>query len=129
MTTTRPMFTVKAAVESCQVSEKTIRRHLPALAEHGAVRDDDGAWRIPVEALEAVGLRPGKPKGPDRRDHDQDDHLVDDQVTSIRDQLKVQADQAELATLMAERDRYRDLYEGSTDLVGHGTVRARRRVG
>lgn len=82
ITTTRPMLTVKAAVESCQVSEKTIRRHLPALAEHGAVRDDDGAWRIPVEALQAVGLRPGKPKGPDRRDRDQDDRRSDLRTTA-----------------------------------------------
>ncbi len=57
---TRPMFTITDAATSCSVSRKTITRKLPELAVHGAAKDDDGVWRIPVEALLAVGLHPGR---------------------------------------------------------------------
>jgi hypothetical protein len=56
----RPMFTITDAATSCSVSRKTITRKLPELAIHGAAKDDDGVWRIPVEALLAVGLHPGR---------------------------------------------------------------------
>jgi hypothetical protein len=57
---TRPTFTITDAATSCSVSRKTITRKLPELAGHGAAKDDDGVWRIPVEALLAVGLHPGR---------------------------------------------------------------------
>jgi hypothetical protein len=56
----RPTFTITDAATSCSVSRKTITRKLPELANHGAGKDDDGVWRIPVEALLAVGLHPGR---------------------------------------------------------------------
>ena len=56
----RPSFTITDAATACAVSRKTITRKLPELAGHGAAKDDDGVWRIPVEALLAVGLRPGR---------------------------------------------------------------------
>jgi len=56
---------VAEASAACLVAAKTITRRLPALREHGAVKDSNGQWRIPVEALLAVGLTPGKPTGPD----------------------------------------------------------------
>lgn len=56
----RPTFTITDAATSCSVSRKTITRKLPELANHGAAKDDDGVWRIPVEALLAVGLHPGR---------------------------------------------------------------------
>lgn len=56
----RPTFTITDAASSCTVSRKTITRKLPELAGHGAAKDDDGVWRIPVEALLAVGLHPGR---------------------------------------------------------------------
>jgi hypothetical protein len=56
----RPTFTITDAASSCSVSRKTITRKLPELAIHGAAKDDDGVWRIPVEALLAVGLHPGR---------------------------------------------------------------------
>ena len=59
-TPTRPPFTIPEAATVCAVSRKTITRKLPDLAEHGAAKDDDGVWRIPVEALLAVGLHPGR---------------------------------------------------------------------
>ena len=59
-TGTRPTFTITDAATACSVSRKTITRKLPELAGHGAAKDDDGVWRIPVEALLAVGLHPGR---------------------------------------------------------------------
>jgi hypothetical protein len=56
----RPTFTITDAAASCSVSRKTITRKLPELAGHGAAKDEDGVWRIPVEALLAVGLHPGR---------------------------------------------------------------------
>lgn len=56
----RPSFTITDAAVACVVSRKTITRKLPELATHGAAKDADGIWRIPVEALLAVGLHPGR---------------------------------------------------------------------
>ncbi len=56
----RPTFTITDAATACSVSRKTITRKLPELAGYGAAKDDDGVWRIPVEALLAVGLHPGR---------------------------------------------------------------------
>lgn len=58
--TARPTFTITDAAAACSVSRKTITRKLSDLADHGAAKDDDGVWRIPVEALLAVGLHPGR---------------------------------------------------------------------
>ncbi len=60
LSSTRPTFTITDAATSCSVSRKTITRKLPELAGYGAAKDDDGVWRIPVEALLAVGLHPGR---------------------------------------------------------------------
>ena len=54
--TARPTFTITDAAAACSVSRKTITRKLSDLSDHGAAKDDDGVWRIPVEALLAVGL-------------------------------------------------------------------------
>jgi len=59
-TTGRPTFTITDAATACAVSRKTITRKLADLAGHGAAKDDEGIWRIPVEALLAVGLHPGR---------------------------------------------------------------------
>jgi hypothetical protein len=56
----RPTFTITEAAAACAVSRKTITRKLVDLAGHGAAKDDDGIWRIPVEALLALGLHPGR---------------------------------------------------------------------
>ena len=68
----RAIFTVRQATEVCQVSRRTITRHIDALREHGAYKDENGAWLLPVEALEAVGLRPGRPAPPDKPSHGPD---------------------------------------------------------
>lgn len=59
-------FTVATAARECGVVEKTIRRKLEQLEQHGAERSDDGQWVIPWAALHAIGLHPGKPSGPDK---------------------------------------------------------------
>ncbi len=64
MTLTRPTFTVSQAADLCQVSRKSVTRRMSALQAHGAAKDSLGQWVIPVEALLAVGLRPGRPSGP-----------------------------------------------------------------
>lgn len=56
----RPSFTITEAASACAVSRKTITRKLPELAINGAAKDEDGIWHIPVEALLAVGLHPGR---------------------------------------------------------------------
>lgn len=63
----RPSFTITDAAVACVVSRKTITRKLPELATHGAAKDADGIWRIPVEALLAVGLHPGRSMPTERR--------------------------------------------------------------
>lgn len=65
VTQTRPIVTVSQAADLCLVSRKSITRRLPALMEHGATKDSMGQWAIPVLALMAVGLKPGKPNPPD----------------------------------------------------------------
>jgi hypothetical protein len=60
LSTARPTFTITDAAAACSVSRKTITRKLSDLSDHGAAKDDDGVWRIPVEALLAVGLHPGR---------------------------------------------------------------------
>lgn len=65
--TRRPSFTITDAAVACVVSRKTITRKLPELATHGAAKDADGIWRIPVEALLAVGLHPGRSMPTERR--------------------------------------------------------------
>lgn len=61
-------FTLKAAAEACLVDPQTIRRRLKHLEQqgdlHGAHRNDDGSWTIPLRALHAAGLNPGKPSPP-----------------------------------------------------------------
>lgn len=61
----RPTLSITEAAEVCQVGRKTITRRLDSLAHHGADKDAQGVWRIPIEALEAVGLRPGRPTPPE----------------------------------------------------------------
>lgn len=96
--TSRPMFTITDAAQSCSVSRKTITRKLPELAAHGAAKDDDGVWRIPVEALLAVGLHPGRSR-------------ADSSATSSRPaQSTVPAPPApDPGTITISRDRWDDV--------------------
>lgn len=97
---TRPVLSVSEAAKACQVAAKTITRRLPALQEHGASKDSDGHWRIPIEALLAVGLRPGKPTSPDtvQEQRDMSQATVQAELTALRHRAEL----AE-ALLAAER--------------------------
>ena len=54
--TDRPVFTLTAAANVTGKSRRTIGRMLDAGELAGAVRDESGAWSIPVESLLAAGL-------------------------------------------------------------------------
>ncbi len=58
-------FSVTQAAEACLVSRKTIVRRLPQLEEFGAWKDSQGQWVIPLSALLAADLRPGRPSRPE----------------------------------------------------------------
>jgi hypothetical protein len=113
----RPTFTITDAASACSVSRKTITRKLPELAIHGAAKDDDGVWRIPVEALLAVGLHPGRslPQAPVAtrttpvaplpvRDHQQDTVTIPrDRWDDVRIRLaRAEAAAAERALALAD---------------------------
>jgi len=103
VTSTRFTFSVKDAAESCDVNPRTITRKLPALQEHGAVKGDDGSWQIPPEALEAVGLKPGRSRVPaDVNDMSHDTEPVSQ--GAVTPDIRI-----ELATVTTERDMLRDL--------------------
>lgn len=76
-------FTVSGAASACDVSTKTILRKVTALTEHGAMKDMSGQWQIPLAALYAVGLHPGKPKGPDPVDTSADNGQDVEQVSAV----------------------------------------------
>ncbi len=57
----RVLFTISEAAKACQCDRKTITRKLDQLEQHGATKDPRGVWQIPVETLQAVGLKPGRP--------------------------------------------------------------------
>ena len=64
----RPVFTLKEAVEACQVSLKTIRRRRDKGDFPNSYRSATRAqspWLIPVTDLIAAGLTPGKPAPPE----------------------------------------------------------------
>ncbi|CAM3830737.1 hypothetical protein [Smaragdicoccus niigatensis] len=63
---TEATFSVTQAAEACLVSRKTIVRRLPQLEEFGAWKDSQGQWVIPLSALLAADLRPGRPSRPEQ---------------------------------------------------------------
>jgi hypothetical protein len=61
----RPTLNVTEAADATGKSRRTIARLLDAGRLDGAEKDDDGTWRIPVEALIAAGLTLHAPSPPD----------------------------------------------------------------
>lgn len=104
----RPVFTVRQATDVCQVSRRTIARHIDALAEHGAYKDENGAWQIPVEALEAVGLRPGRPAAPDKPSHVTDQGRKPASVTGAQAVTVPLDEYSDLLKATGERDGLRE---------------------
>lgn len=105
------VFTISQAATACAVSRKTITRRLDQLRDAGAYKDTGGQWAVPLSALLAVGLRPGRPAPPDRVSLYQDSDLghgnTVGQVAELRlelAELRRRAEVAEaLATERAER--------------------------
>ena len=60
----RPSLTVTEAADATGKSRRTLGRLLDAGRLDGAHRDDVGTWRIPVDALLAVGLHLHAPSPP-----------------------------------------------------------------
>ena len=63
--TSEATFSVTQAAEACLVSRKTIVRRIPQLEEFGAWKDTQGQWVIPLSALLAADLKPGRPSKPE----------------------------------------------------------------
>ena len=102
---TRPMFTIREACDVCQVSRRTITRRLDELADHGATKDAGGHWLVPVEALEAVGLRRGRPTGPDA-------------VTSVSDTGQISVADTGAQTVTLSLDEYKELLKAAAERDG-----------
>jgi len=61
------VYTAAQAATVCQVSLRTVQRKTSQLEAAGAWKDATGQWCIPVEAMRAAGLSPGRPAPPDKR--------------------------------------------------------------
>jgi hypothetical protein len=109
------MYTASEAASVCGVSLRTVQRKIPLLEAAGAYKDGAGAWRIPVAAMRAAGLSPGRPSPPDvggdtavrQRDSDVDTlSLLREQVSELRRRAEVaEALAAERERVLFERDR------------------------
>ncbi len=115
----RTMFSPRQAAELCRVSEKTIKRKLASLAEHGATKDALGHWQIPYVALLAVdGLSPGRPTPPEGASRDSDPpemgSLVPASETVSLNEIGLQE---RLARAEAERDSARREIETQTRAI------------
>ncbi len=97
------VFTVSEAAEACQVDRRTVTRKLSLLEASGAWKDAAGQWRIPISALFAVGLRPGKPKGPDVSMPSRAENIDEDEPVGNALGLRTALEKAEIQ--LAERDR------------------------
>lgn len=113
MTSNGISFTVASAAAACLIDQKTIRRRLDQLEQHGAMKSDDGQWAIPLSALLAVGLRPGKPAGPDMsmdNENVSNGHVQGNvQAMSTPVQAELEGLRHRLAVIETERDGLRDL--------------------
>ena len=67
-------FSAADAARECGVSRPTITRAAAAGRIAGAVRDDAGAWALPLDGLLAAGFHPGRPSPPeDEKARDRDE--------------------------------------------------------
>ncbi len=82
------VYSAAQAARVCQVSLRTVHSRTPQLEAAGAWKDAEGHWHIPVEAMQAAGLSPGRPKPPDSGDDSAS--RLDDTGTDIVSQLRVE---------------------------------------
>jgi hypothetical protein len=67
-------FSAADAARECGVSRPTITRAAAAGRIEGAVRDDAGAWVLPLDGLLGAGFHPGRPSPPeDEKARDRDE--------------------------------------------------------
>lgn len=109
-------YSLGQAATVCQVSARTIQRKLGGLEQAGAWKDAAGHWHIPVVAMAAVGLSPGRPAAPDTtgdmtpdmslRQRDSVYDSDDDTVAQLRAEVAEWRRRAEVAEVHAtERER------------------------
>ena len=61
MSSSRPSWTISDAADRVGVSRSTIRRYREAGKFPHAFKDSGGVWKVPLEDLLALGLRPVDP--------------------------------------------------------------------
>ena len=109
------VYTASQAAAVCGVSLRTVQRKIPQLEAAGAYKDAAGQWHIPVAAMRAAGLSPGRPSAPDAdsdtglRQRDNDGATLSQlqkEVAELRRRAEVaEALAAERERVLAERDR------------------------
>ena len=88
------VYTVTQTANLCQVSLRTVQRRMPQLQAAGAWKNTEGKWSIPVEAMTAAGLTPGRPVRQQRRQ--QRGHRAMSQLESEVTRLKAEAVESQL---------------------------------
>jgi hypothetical protein len=129
------MYTASEAASVCGVSLRTVQRKIPLLEAAGAYKDGAGAWRIPVAAMRAAGLSPGRLAPPDAggdtvvRQRDSDVHtlsLLREQVSELRRRAEVaEALAAERERVLFERDRVIEVQSRALLMLENRPVPAR----
>ncbi len=116
----RPRWGIKQAAQECGVSVRTVTRRISDLQAHGAFKDEEGHWLIPVEALQAVGFQPGRPTPPEAVSHGHGDRAegvaaghdspgLGTVVLPVEDLIDLRE---QVATLKGERDAAKARAEG-----------------
>ena len=107
-------FSAADAARECGVSRPTITRAAAAGRIAGAVRDDAGAWALPLDGLLAAGFHPGRPSPPEDQQRAKGDAVDRDRVHELelavlRAEVREQRIRAD--GLERERDLYRLMLE------------------
>lgn len=106
--TVMTVYTAAQAATVCQVSLRTVQRKTLQLEAAGAWKDATGQWRIPVDAMRAVGLSPGRPAAPDKAGDKplRQPATTPDTVSQLRAEVAQWRRRAEIAEAQAaERER------------------------
>lgn len=100
-------FTLTAAADACNTSKRTLLRHADDLTRHGATKDPEGRWSIPISALLASGFRPNAPRT-DGTEHPARLRAPDDTDTLRAELQRVRAElvDAQHRAALAEAQRH-----------------------
>lgn len=103
--TQRPRLTIREAVEQFDVSRATVKRGLYSGRYPGADKDENGLWRIPVEALgNEHAARGSTPRGHDAVTGDRD---LERRVMELESALAVAQAERTAAERVAEAEQRR----------------------